>query len=111
MKTISKKQLILTLLKNDLRNARLVCGLNALGLDAGGYFLGLSTAVWQLMGYRREHIGEEQYALYQDLLERAKHMNDAENIHELEGLALEMYARLKYGAKMQESRAKMAGAA
>ena len=110
MKTITKKQLIITLLKNDLHNARLVHGLNTLGLEAHVYFLDLSTAVWQLMGYPKEQITDERHAQYQDLLERAKHMHEAGNINELEGLAVEMYARLKVVGKLAVAVGSKAGA-
>lgn len=74
MKAIKKKQLILALLKNDLLNARLVFGLNALGLEAGEYLLNLSPTVLQLLGYRKEQINDDLNAFYQDLLERAKYL-------------------------------------
>lgn len=104
MKAIKKKQLILTLLKNDLLNARLVFGLNALGLEAGEYLLNRSPAVLQLLGYRKEQISDEPNAYYQDLLERAKYLRHTEDRTGLDALATEMYGRLKSAAKTRQWR-------
>ena len=51
-KKISYKteKLVISLIKDDLINLRLVHGLNALGLDAENYYTNLSSTIFGLMG-------------------------------------------------------------
>lgn len=44
------EQLIISLIKDDLINSKLVNGLNQLGLSAGDYHLHLSETIFNLMG-------------------------------------------------------------
>jgi hypothetical protein len=50
MKKIDNKSLILSLIKDDLINTKLVSGIESLGIDAGLYLLGISDAIFVLMG-------------------------------------------------------------
>jgi len=45
-----EKELIISLLKDNLTNIRLVYGLTELGLDASDYFLRLDETIFKLMG-------------------------------------------------------------
>lgn len=61
MKAINRKQLILSLIKDDLTNLKLVYSLNALGLAADHYTLHTGSTVINLMkinasGLQWEHI-------------------------------------------------------
>lgn|GEM_PF-6801317 len=47
---MENKKLILSLIKNDPINSKLVYGLSDLGFDAGCYFLHLSETIFSLTG-------------------------------------------------------------
>ena len=51
MEEINKQELILTLIRGNLINMKLVGGLNALGLIADDYYLNLGDTVFKLMGF------------------------------------------------------------
>ncbi|TAL58245.1 MAG: hypothetical protein EPN85_11985 [Bacteroidetes bacterium] len=58
---ISIQELIISLIKDDLTNTRLVNGLNTLGLDSGDYNLNLSDTIFKLLSIDddREELFEE----------------------------------------------------
>jgi len=62
------ESIILSLIKDDLRNTRLVQGLNNLGLQAGDYVLDIGASILQLMGFKPEQRTEGLYAEYLDKL-------------------------------------------
>ena len=95
MKTITKKQLILALLKNDLINARLVYGLQTMGLDAGEYLLDLGGLTMRLMGFTKTQRTDELYHTYETLLQRVTQVDIMASHAPLDALALDMYARLR----------------
>lgn len=47
---MTEKELIVSLIKDDLTNVRLVYGLDTLGLDSGDYYLHLSETIFKLVG-------------------------------------------------------------
>lgn len=47
-----KKELIISLIEDDLKNTRLVSGLQKLGLDSSNYYLNLSQTVFKLIGFK-----------------------------------------------------------
>jgi len=47
---MTQKELVISLLKDNLTNIRLVYGLTELGLDASDYFLRLDDTIFKLMG-------------------------------------------------------------
>ncbi|HSH67971.1 MAG TPA: hypothetical protein VLB84_19695 [Bacteroidia bacterium] len=51
MEELTKKELILRLIQDNLVNLKLVSGLNALGLIADDYYLNLGDTVFKLMGF------------------------------------------------------------
>lgn len=88
---MNNEKLILTLIKSDIRNNKLVLGLNELGLLSDGYFTDLGYTIMNLMGFE-----ERDDALYQiydrfmdDLLD--KDITDKEVLNDL---ALNLYASL-----------------
>ncbi len=52
MEEIDKKELILSLIQDNLINLKLVTGLNSLGLIADNYCLSLGGTVFKLMGFK-----------------------------------------------------------
>jgi hypothetical protein len=51
METIDKKELILSLIRDNLINTKLTSGLNHLGLIADDYTLHLGDTIFKLMGF------------------------------------------------------------
>jgi tRNA G18 (ribose-2'-O)-methylase SpoU len=62
---IWNKKIILSLIKDDLLSTRLVLGLEALGLDAGKYYLHLSETIFLIMGIEDE-------GLYKKYIEKSR---------------------------------------
>jgi len=88
------KPLILSLIKDDLINTQFINALNALGLDAGRYYLQLSQTFFVLMGFGDYNQETELYEEYFDFVEKATITNLFENRELLNKMALEVYDRL-----------------
>jgi len=58
------KSLIIRLIKEDLKNYRLVKGLNALGLTSSEYLLDIAYVVFRLMGFEEGQIDDDLHQLY-----------------------------------------------
>lgn len=94
MKTQRKKQLLISLILDDLVHARLVHGLLAMGLPADYYSHDVPFAVMELMGFNAEqqHQIFPRYRLWQ---EQAAHIDISKgNVH-LRNLAERMYEMLE----------------
>jgi len=65
MRNVNKKKLVISLIKDDLINTKLVYGLEAMGFDALHYCLHLSETIFNLMeldgGWNSEPIAEYYY--------------------------------------------------
>jgi hypothetical protein len=48
----TNKELILSLIKDNLKNTLLISGLNKLGVEAGSYQLNLTDSIFQLIGLK-----------------------------------------------------------
>lgn len=66
------KNLILSLIKDDLVHSRLLHGLMALGFDTTDYYLNLNEAIFELAGFRQEQVTEEFREKYFRHLEQAR---------------------------------------
>ena len=58
------KSLIIRLIKEDLKNYRLVKGLNDLGLTSSEYLLDIAYVVFRLMGFEEGQIDDDLHQLY-----------------------------------------------
>lgn len=87
----SNKNLILSLIKDDLINSKLVNGLNELGLDASKYFINSSDTVFILMGFKNHEFEEEIFQYYLELTAKAKDIDISESNEPLDELCLEIY--------------------
>jgi hypothetical protein len=87
----AKKQLVLSLIKDDLINNKLVNALNDLGLDANQYALHLQEAVFQLMGIEATIANE---SIHQHYFELCRQISIQHNSLGLEQLAETIYAYL-----------------
>ncbi len=94
MKTKKEKELILSLIKDDLVNNKLLIGLDALGLRATDYYLNISDTIFSLMGFPDNTDSDRVYEHYLDLTQKAKFLNISESAHQLNQLAKEIYSEL-----------------
>ena len=94
MTPAAKKKLILSLIKDNLINAKLVNGLNALGLNTGSYFLHLGSTIFELMGYEDNKHSDAVYEHYLKLSEKAGYIDISKGDHAMDPLAMEIYVML-----------------
>ena len=88
-------QLILSLIKDDLINNKLINGLNTLGLSAGDYHLHLSETILNLIGLDTEN--DAIHDLYFNLTQQSETLDltDITNREkQLTRLATEIYSEL-----------------
>jgi len=86
------KPLILSLIKDDLINTKLVSALDALGLDAGNYYLYLNLTIFNLMGIRKNK--DELFDKYHKMCDEVIQGNIFKNSNYLDNQAKEIYAKL-----------------
>ncbi len=88
-------ELIISLVKDDLVNSKLVNSLSAAGLNASDYHLHLSDTILQLMGFSNDPYRDEVFALYLQLSKKVQHINIAESSTALAELSMEIYYLIK----------------
>lgn len=86
--------LIISLIKDDLLNTRLVNGLNAMGLEAANYYLHLDESIFTLMGISSATHGEEILERYLSLCEQVNTIDVENNKEGLQTLAENIYETL-----------------
>jgi len=64
------KEVIICLIKDDITNARLISGLQALGITADNYILHTSDVIFELSGIDSSHLSEEIQRGYYSLINR-----------------------------------------
>lgn len=89
-----KKQLILSLIKDDLISAKLLRGLSKAGLDADRYCLFLSGTIFDLLGFPNTEKSDEIFSEYIKLTEQSDNVDIRETPNTLDGLANEIYVFL-----------------
>lgn len=94
MKSNTQKSLILSLIKDDLINSKLVNGLNELGLDASKYFINSSDTVFRLMNIHKHPCEEEIFQYYLEITAKAKDIDISESNKHLDEICLEIYEGL-----------------
>lgn len=94
MKKTPNKKLILSLIKDDLINTKLVNGLDALGLNAQDYRLHLSDTVFKLMGIEEDKKGEKLFEHYLELKDNVRFIDGAKSHEAFDDLALAIYIDL-----------------
>ncbi len=94
MKPKKEKELILSLIKDDLVNHKLLLGLDALGLRAADYYLNLGDTIFSLMGFPENSDSDRVYALYLELTKKARFLSLSESSNQLNQLAQEIYSEL-----------------
>lgn len=92
---MTQHQLILSLIKDDIVNAKLVQGLNALQLDATHYLLHLSQTVFTLMELDATLENEPLYERYHQLVRNALHIDVSRSHTVLDAVAQQIYEELQ----------------
>jgi hypothetical protein len=90
-----KKKLIISLIKDDLINSKLVNGLDAMGLESQDYFLHLSGTIFDLIGFSDCETSDE---VYHEYVLRSKKVTEIDIKHDnrpLDSLASELYQYLR----------------
>lgn len=67
------KHIVLSLIRDDIRHTYLIDSLNNLGFSADHYSLHLSTAIFELIGIRKENVTDELYNGYYRLIRTNGH--------------------------------------
>lgn len=99
MDAITKKNLIISLIKDDLTNIRLVYGLDVLGLDSGNYYLHLSETIFKLVGILTDDA--DFFEGYMDECRTVYNIDIFKHPELLNSLALSLYNKL-----VEESKSK-----
>lgn len=94
MKLKKEQTLILSLIKDDLVNQKLLLGLDALGLRPADYYLQLSDTIFSLMGFPESKDSDRVFELYLDLTKKARFLNISQSHDQLDELAREIYSEL-----------------
>lgn len=91
---MKQEKLILSLIKDDLINTKLVDGLGSLGLESADYYLYVSDIIFELMGFDECKRCEDIYEKYLKLLEKSKDLDIKNKDQAFEKLAKEIYKEL-----------------
>lgn len=94
MKAKNRKKLIVSLITSDLIHAKLIGGLEQLGLKPENYYLYLSDHIIELMGFEGEQ-GEFLFQYYDDLKKRAEFIDNSEDNKAMKKLARDIYHNLQ----------------
>ncbi len=89
--TFSKKELILSLLEADLRNTKLLDGLNEAGVVTLDFYTDLCTTILKLFGFSEEEREDRLYTLYFDVMAHFTKQPTRDFLDRLKEMTLEMY--------------------
>jgi len=92
---IEKKELIISLIQDDLKNIRLVAGLEALGLDSANYYLNLSQTFFTLLDFEDNKQNEKIYKAYSEYSKKVLDIDINEHPKRLNKMAVDVYLWLK----------------
>jgi hypothetical protein len=95
---------VISLIKDDLINSKLVYTLCDAGLNAVDYYLQLSKTIFQLMGYDSDEYADEVFRRYFILSQKVKFISIKDGHHTLDPLANELYNLLRQKAPKQQMR-------
>lgn len=83
------QQLVLSLIKEDLINTKLISNLNDIGIDAENYNLNLRIIIMRMMGL--QHVNDETHEKYSEFTHQSKDIKFTESAKLLDPLAYEIY--------------------
>lgn len=90
----ASKELITSLLKAELRNTKLINGLNAAGALVENFYTDLATDIFQLIGFQDSERDDELYDFYYNMLESLTEQETDDFLEDLHKLSLELYNEL-----------------
>lgn len=91
---MDQKNLILSLIKDDLIHVKLIYSFEKLGFYSDCYCLHLSSTVFELMGFKSSKESDEVFDRYLELSEKVVDIDITESNESMEKLALEIYDEL-----------------
>lgn len=94
MNAAEKEKLILSLIKDDLINIKLIGSLQKIGLYSDCYYLHLSNTVFELMGFEDHGEMDKLYEKYVELSEKAVKVDIRESNRGMKRLAKKIYREL-----------------
>jgi hypothetical protein len=92
---VDHKELLISLIENDIINGRLVYGLGLLHIDAENYHLNLSEIIFRILGYEPDNVPDEVSDSYFELVRRAAIMVPEENKTSSKELASKIYEEIQ----------------
>lgn len=98
MNAEEKEKLIISLIKDDLINSKLVNALSCAGLKADDYCLHLNQIIFELLGYEEDSYSDNVFELYNNKASTVKYINISENSNALNLLTLDLYMLLRQRA-------------
>lgn len=101
-KLIMNKELVISLIKDDLRNMRLTYGLSELGLVAEKYSLQLNRAILLLMGFDNAQCDDDIYDKYNSYSEKIIRVDIFDKPELLNELASDIYNLLLKEIKLRK---------
>lgn len=93
MKRIEYKNLIISLIKDDLIHTKLINGLDALGLEALDYHIHLSETIFELFGFPDN--SDNAFEYYISELKKARRLSIRKNREAFDVLALNIFTELE----------------
>lgn len=91
MKAKHQKRLILSLIKDDLINTKLLQGLEDLGFNTDPYSLNISDTIFKLMKLEEHKDNDGLFEYYLELKSRVRHIEIIETSEALDLMAQEVY--------------------
>jgi len=93
----SNKKLILSLIKNDITNTKLLNGLSDLGFEATEYLLTLNEIILELIGFdidRQSHDYDKLFDYYLELIDKATYTDVSRLKQPFDKLSTQIYNAL-----------------
>lgn len=105
METLDKKELVISLIKDNLINLKLITGLNHLGLIAHDYYLGLGDTIFKLMGFQPSQQSDLIFErIFITISEKVQQIDISSSSDELSLLSMEIYKELVFAKEVSNSK-------
>jgi len=91
---MTEKELIISLIKDDLTNIRLITGMEKLGLDYDQYYLQLSETFFALIDFKSKEWEERAYDEYLEYSKKVLSIDIAKHPEKLTAMANTVYNKL-----------------
>jgi hypothetical protein len=97
LEKMTEKELVISLIKDNLINLKLITGLNHLGLIADDYYLGLGDTIFKLMGFEASEQSDMIFeTVFMGNSEKIAQIAIAGSLDELNLLSMEIYNELLF---------------